>query len=191
MRELRYLVFAPLLAVAALVLAGGLAAGPAAAQAIFDGALDGASANPPTASTATGATELTIDEDQLVVDFSFSGLTGNSTAAHIHCCATPPSNVGVAVNYLTFPLGVTSGAYANTFDLGSTATYFAAFVTANGGTAASAKAALLAGFAAGRAYTCVHTTNFGGGEIRSHFGFASFLDGFESGDADDWSDSVP
>ena len=192
MSDVRRLVLAPVLAVLALVVAGagGLASSPAQAQAIYSGALDGATVNPPTPSTATGATEVTVDVDQLLVDISFSGLTGGTTASHIHCCATPPANAGVAITYPSFPAGVTSGVYANTFDLASTGTYQAAFLTANGGTAAGAKAALLSGMEDGRAYACVHTTIFPGSEIRSFLRFESFADGFESADTLDWSASV-
>jgi CHRD domain len=44
--------------------------------------------------------------------------------------------------------------------------YNPAFVTANGGTTATAEAALLAGLAAGEAYLNIHTDNFTAGEIR-------------------------
>ena len=191
MRLLRRLVLAPVRTILALVFLGGLAAGPARGQAIYSGALDGASVTPPNASTGTGTSEVTLEGDQLLVDLSFSGLLGPTTASHIHCCAIPPSNVGVAVNYLGFPTGVTSGTYANTFDLTSAGTYLAAFINFNGGTVGGARAALLTGLAAGWAYTCVHTTSFGGGEIRSQFAFASFVDGFESGETDEWSAVVP
>jgi hypothetical protein len=43
--------------------------------------------------------------------------------------------------------------------------YNPAFVSANGGTAASAEAALFAGIMAGHAYLNIHTTTFPGGEI--------------------------
>jgi hypothetical protein len=43
----------------------------------------------------------------------------------------------------------------------------AAFINANGGTPAGAEAALVAGAAAGQAYLNIHTSTFGGGEIRS------------------------
>ena len=46
------------------------------------------------------------------------------------------------------------------------ASYNPAFVTAHGGTAASAAAALLAGLEAGQAYLNIHTTTHPGGEIR-------------------------
>jgi hypothetical protein len=66
-----------------------------------------------------------------------------------------------------FPLGVTSGNFNNQlFSLTNVAFYNPAFVTANGGTAASAEAALLAGMAAGQTYFNIHTTNNPGGEIR-------------------------
>lgn len=185
------LVCAPGFTVLALVLAGGLAAGPARGQAFWTGALDAASVVPPQPSAGTGTADVTVDADQLAVDLAFSGLSGNSTGSHLHCCAAPGSNVGVAILFPSFPTGVTSGTYAHTFDLASAATYLPAFITANGGTAEAAKAALLAGMANGWTYTCVHTTLFAGGEIRSQLDFASFADGFETFDLFNWSDSVP
>jgi hypothetical protein len=65
-----------------------------------------------------------------------------------------------------FPLGVLSGTLDHTFDLTQLATYNSPFVTANGGTAAGAEAALLAAIAAGKAYYNIHTTVLPGGEIR-------------------------
>jgi CHRD domain/PEP-CTERM motif len=65
-----------------------------------------------------------------------------------------------------FPSGVTSGTYDHIFDLTSATSYNPAFVTANGGIVANAEATLLAGLDAGNAYLNIHTTNFGGGEIR-------------------------
>jgi hypothetical protein len=59
-----------------------------------------------------------------------------------------------------------AGSYDHTFDLGSLATYNPAFVALQGGTAASAEAALLAGLAADEAYLNIHTNLFPGGEIR-------------------------
>jgi hypothetical protein len=44
--------------------------------------------------------------------------------------------------------------------------YNASFITANGGTPASAFAALLAGLSAGRAYFNIHSSQYPGGEIR-------------------------
>jgi hypothetical protein len=61
---------------------------------------------------------------------------------------------------------VTSGTYSHTFDMLDPASYNPAFVTANGGTVASAEAVLLGGILAGDAYLNIHTEMFPGGEIR-------------------------
>lgn len=136
--------------------------------------LDGASENPTNASTGIGFAEVTWDDvlHTLRVQASFSGLTGTVTAAHIHCCTTVPNNVGVATmtpTFIGFPSGVTSGTYDNTFDLLLASTWNATFITNNGGTTSSAAAALLAGLDNGFAYFNIHTTAFGGGEIRGFF----------------------
>lgn len=133
--------------------------------------LDGPSENPANISPATGSAIVTLDvgADTLRVQVTFSGLLGTVTVAHIHCCVLPPRNVGVATTLPTFPgfpSGVTSGSYDQTFDTTLASTYSAAFITANGGTAASAEAALAAGLEAGQAYLNIHTTQFPGGEIR-------------------------
>src|SRR5262249_34463244 len=52
------------------------------------------------------------------------------------------------------------------FDMLNASSYNPAFVNANGGTAASAAAVLLAGIQRGQAYFNIHTQMFGGGEIR-------------------------
>jgi hypothetical protein len=164
---------------------------PAQAQALFDGQLSGAAVVPPNGSPATGTTQLSIEGDTLSVELSFSGLGSNSVGSHIHCCAAPGVNASVAILYPAFPLGVTSGSYANNFDLASASTYLAAFVTAHGGTVAGARAALLDGLANNQSYACVHTTTFPGAEIRSQFDFEAFADGFESGNPNDWSAFSP
>jgi hypothetical protein len=51
------------------------------------------------------------------------------------------------------------------FDMTQASTWNPAFVTAHG-SVAGAEAALVAGAAAGEAYLNIHSTNFGGGEIR-------------------------
>jgi hypothetical protein len=58
-----------------------------------------------------------------------------------------------------------SGMYSHTFNMLDLSSYNPAFVAANGGTVASAEAALFAGIMAGHAYLNVHTTMFPGGEI--------------------------
>jgi hypothetical protein len=107
----------------------------------------------------------------LQINATFSGLTSNDVAAHIHCCAPLGTNVGVATTvpaFPGFPLGVTSGTYSSVvFDLTQPTIYNPAFVTLEGGTIAQAEAALIAGIESGQTYFNIHTVNNGGGEIRS------------------------
>ena len=72
----------------------------------------------------------------------------------------------VEADFVGFPLGVTAGAYDFTFDLSAATSWNLAFITANGGSPASAEAALLAGLDSERAYLNIHTAQFPGGEIR-------------------------
>jgi hypothetical protein len=137
----------------------------------FTADLSGANENPPTASSGTGTATVTWNTatNLMTVQVSFSGLTTGTTASHIHCCAIPPANAGVATQtprFTGFPTGVTSGTYTHTFDMTASTSYNPAFITANGGTAASAESVLLAGLLAGQAYLNIHTTTFPGGEIR-------------------------
>ena len=148
----------------------------AAAQATlftFNALLNGPSESPPNSSLGTGHALVTIDDtaDTMSVHVDFTGLTGTTTASHIHCCTALPGvgTAGVATQTPTFtgfPLGVTSGTYDHIFDLLADATYNAPFRAAHGGTAAGAEAALLAGLLAGEVYLNVHSTFRTGGEIR-------------------------
>jgi hypothetical protein len=127
--------------------------------------------NPPTGSPGTGSATVTIDlaADTMRVEAFFQGLLSTTTAAHIHCCVAPPGNVGVATttpSFVGFPLGVMAGSFDQTYDTNSASTFNPLFIMANGGTAASAEAVLFAGLLAGRAYFNIHTSQFGGGEIR-------------------------
>jgi hypothetical protein len=141
---------------------------------VYTASLSGGAEIPPNASPGTGFATITIDTaaHSLLVDVDFEDLSGNTTAAHIHCCTLPGSNAGVATQTPTFsgfPLGVTSGSYTSLlFDLTLASSFNAAFITANGGTPAGAEAALAAGLANGEAYFNIHTTQFGGGEIRGN-----------------------
>jgi len=123
--------------------------------------------------TGTGSTTLTLDTDvnTLRVEAVWSGLSAGTTVAHLHCCTAAPGTglAGVATTVPTFPgfpTGVTSGNYDMTFDLLAGATWNPAFIAANGGTAAGAAAALIAGLNAGTAYLNIHSSSFPGGEIR-------------------------
>jgi hypothetical protein len=154
-------------AMALLLLAGAACAVPL----VFVTDLSGPGEDPPNASPGTGTAEVAIDAaaHTLRVLVSFADLLSGTTASHIHCCVAPPGSAGVATTTPTFPffpLGVTSGTYDRTFDTLDPGTYNAAFVTANGGTAASAEAALFAGISQGGAYLNIHTAQFPRGEIR-------------------------
>jgi hypothetical protein len=145
-----------------------------AATITYTAILSGPGESPPNNSPGTGLATVIIDTTAhtMTISVTFSGLTGTTTASHIHCCTPSPlaGTAGVATlqpAFTNFPLNVTSGTMPVTvFDLTNTATYNAPFVTASGGTAAGAEAALLAGLAADQAYFNIHTSTFGGGEIR-------------------------
>ncbi len=140
----------PLLMLA--VLAATLPA--AAATFSFSAVLAGSNEFPTNASTATGTTLVTFDDvlNNVTVNVTFSGLSTNASAGHIHCCAAPGVNVGVAMGFTSFP--------ANT-----SANYNAVLTVFSG---ANTFASVLAGANAGLAYVNVHNSNFPGGEIRGN-----------------------
>ena len=138
----------------------------------YTAVLNGASEHVPNASPATGFATIIIDDaaDTMSINVTFSGLTGPTTAAHIHCCTAIPffGTAGVATmvpNFSGFPVGVTSGSFIATYDLLLASSYNPAFVTNNGGIA-GAQAALLAGMADGTSYFNIHTQTIPSGEIR-------------------------
>jgi hypothetical protein len=139
----------------------------------FVASLSGPAESPPNASPGTGFTTVTLNTiaNTMRVQVSFSGLVAGTTASHIHAATPTPfaGTAGVATTTPTFagfPLGVTSGTYDNTLDMTLASSYNPAFVTANGGTTASAQAALFSAIMQGTAYLNIHSTTFGGGEIR-------------------------
>lgn len=159
---------------AAFCLLSLVALSPATAEVIqYSATLSGAAEDPPNGSPGTGTALVTVDTVGITmrVEASFDGLLGTTTNAHIHCCtaAADTGNAGVATmtpTFLGFPSGVTSGSYDATFDMLNPGSWNAVFVTNNSGTTAAAFAVLLAGLDAGTAYFNVHSTMFGGGEIR-------------------------
>lgn len=126
--------------------------------------------------TGSGNARVTIDPEAFAmrVEASFSGLSGQTTAAHVHCCTATPGEGGAQVatvvpTFPDFPLGVTAGTYDESFDLSSfelSDNWNPAFSIANGFTRESVMAAFIAGVEAGRAYFNVHSSTFPGGEIR-------------------------
>jgi len=142
----------------------------------YQAILDGPSESPANASPGTGFGTAVYDTvaHTLNLNVSFSGLTGTTTASHIHGATAAPfaGTAGVATTTPTFagfPLGVSSGSYSILLDLTQASSYNPSYVTANGGTTASAEAALMAAVAGGKAYWNIHSTTFGGGEIRGFF----------------------
>jgi hypothetical protein len=160
--------------VVALAATAALAPSPAAAVIVeFQAFLDGPSEDPANASPGTGFAYVAWDTvaHTLQVNANFQGLTGTTTAAHIHA-ATPMPLQGIAAvatqtpSFIGFPLGVTSGTFSNTYDLTLASSYRPGFITASGGTPAGAEAALLTALQQQRAYFNIHSTTFPGGEIR-------------------------
>jgi hypothetical protein len=108
------------------------------------------------------------------IHLTFSGLIGTTSACHIHAATAAPltGTAGVATTTPTFagfPLGVQAGSYDVILNTTLASSWNPTYVTNNGGTTATAEAALFAAIAAGRAYLNVHTGGTGGfpgGEIR-------------------------
>ncbi len=159
--------------VAGCFLSAAVAMPAAAHEAVYTTSLNGPSEAPPNTSPGIGMATITIDFDLVTmrVQESFSGLSGDVTAAHIHCCTAIPETgtAGVATvtpTFTGFPSGVTAGTYDHTFDMTVASSYNPAFVTANGGNISGAFNTLVAGLAAGTAYSNIHTDVYPGGEIR-------------------------
>jgi hypothetical protein len=129
----------------------------------FKATLSSANENPPNASTGTGTFTATLDTttNAFVYDVTFTGLTSNVTAGHIHGPAGVGVNSGTTINFATL-----AGA---TFSVGATSG------TAHGATTLTAATAITGSINgdslkkllfAGLTYANIHTTNNGGGEIR-------------------------
>ncbi len=124
--------------------------------------------------TGSGSVLLSFDDatDLLSIDATFSGLSGVTSVAHIHCCTPTPfsATAGVAVTPVTlplFPAGVSTGSYLSVIDLGLPGSFTGGFLAGpGGGTVAGARTALFNGLDAGRAYLNIHTSTFPSGEIR-------------------------
>ena len=128
--------------------------------------LSGANERPnPTNSTATGTWTGVFNPSTNVMTYtlSYSGLSANSTGAHIHAQGDANASVGVVLNFASFAgattafaPGVTSGSAAGSVDMAGGTVQGLAI------TGDSLKKAMDAGMA----YVNVHSTTCGGGEIR-------------------------
>ncbi len=135
--------------------------------------LSGPAEAPPNNSPGTGTALITIDAvaNTMRLQTTFSGLLAGVTASHIHgaTAVAGAGTAGVATAVPTFPgfpSGVTAGTYDQTFNMLLASSYNPSYITNNGGTPASAFAALKAAIAAGKAYLNIHSSMFPGGEIR-------------------------
>jgi len=116
----------------------------------LDAAQDGGGAR-----TGSGSGTLTLSGNTLTFDsLSFSGLSGNTTASHIHGPAAPGVSAGVlyGLNSLA-ALGATSGTIGGA-------------VTLQEGTGGFSLAQQKAQLDSGQWYVNIHTSTFSGGEIR-------------------------
>lgn len=143
----------------------------------FEALLDGPSWQPDVTvlTPGTGRAVVFVDTDAhtMRVQIDFTGLLGNTTASHIHCCTASPltGQAGVATttpSFAGFPLGVTSGSFDNTLDLTLASSYNPAFITAlaSGGTIAGAESRLIANMLSEQTYVVVHSQFRLAGEIR-------------------------
>ncbi len=153
-----------------LVLASAMVFGASVAGATtYTAELRGLNENPLNDSGASGFATLVTSGTDLLVNITFSGLSGDAQAGHLHCCAGPGVNAGVAVPFVV--PAVATGSIVETIDLTLASSFTSAFITASGGTVDLARARLLAaldGDGDGGAYVNIHTFAFPGGEIRGN-----------------------
>jgi hypothetical protein len=162
--------------VLALCVIAGVANTSHAAWVVYNVVLNGASEFPANASPGTGTATVAIDAvaHKMYLHLDFAGTNGPTSACHIHAATAVPltGTAGVATTtpyFAGFPIGVNAGSYDNTLDMTLASSWNPAYVTANGGTTATAEAAMFAAIAAGKAYLNVHTAlplGVPGGEIR-------------------------
>lgn len=118
-------------------------------QSTFTVSLNQAQEVGPTGSPAIGSGTLVLNPDNTVTyNISYSGLTGDWTASHIHGNATsfPGFNAGVIVGLNNVPDGTRAGSLQ--------------------GTTAALSATQVGFITSGSAYVNIHSATFGGGEIR-------------------------
>ena len=116
----------------------------------LNGAQDGGGAR-----TGSGIFNLTLTGTTMALSGSYSGLSANATAGHIHGPGAPGVSVGVLYNLVTsgnLTIGGTAGTLSGTVNLVPLGTYTVA--------------AQIADLDNGRWYFNIHDGNFPGGEIR-------------------------
>jgi hypothetical protein len=114
-------------------------------------------------STASGTWTGTLDPSTNILSWTmtYTGLTTNSNASHIHAQAGTNTTAGVVLNFATFPgstitLGATSGTASGSINL-TTGITTGLSITGD---------SLLKAINAGQAYVNVHSDQYKAGEIR-------------------------
>jgi hypothetical protein len=140
---------------------------------VYTANLDGLSEAPPNPSPGTGFTTVTMDSIaySMRVQANFANLVGTTTAAHIHAPTAAPLTGTAPVatelpSFTGFPLGVTSGSYDHTFDMTQAANWNPTFLANHGNNTIVAFFAFVNYMDQGRTYLNIHSTVYGGGEIR-------------------------
>jgi hypothetical protein len=166
-----------LLAAAALfVVALGMFATTNASAAIitYTTVMDGPTEGTPSLGTGTSTVTYDNSAHTMRVQASFQGLTGTTTASHIHA-PTPAAGsgtAGVATQTPTFsslPIGVQAGSFDQTLDLTLASSWNNAYIVANGGTPATAEQAFFIAMDQNKAYLNIHSSVNPGGEIRGFY----------------------
>ena len=139
--------------IAAGALAATLLAAPSAQAVTFTFAttMTGAAESPPVTTPAFGTAQVTFDDVALSVAVSetWANLLGAATVNHIHVATAPGGNGAVVLGLPITNPSPSTGSFNGVFTLGS-----ASFNS------------LLTSTTAGLAYVNLHSTAFGGGEIR-------------------------
>jgi hypothetical protein len=122
----------------------------------FAATMNGSSEVPATTSPATGSATFTVSGTTVTYTVTFTGLTGNPTASHIHVGSTTVAGP-VVVPFKGLP-----GATAGTF----TGTFTQADIVVGASPSVTTLDDLLTQMRAGNTYANVHSTANPGGEIR-------------------------
>ncbi|NYE59296.1 hypothetical protein FHW58_000448 [Duganella sp. 1224] len=146
---------------AAALLCAATAAGTASATG-YTSILTGQQAGNSSPAIGVAVVEFDAASHVLQIGAAFSALQGQSSGANISWTGAGDTLAALP----GFPLGVGTGAYNHSFNTSLDGTWDAAFLSANGGNAAGAEAAFLAGLRSGAAWINLASTRYGGGEIR-------------------------
>ncbi|MDP2958217.1 MAG: CHRD domain-containing protein [Longimicrobiales bacterium] len=133
-------------------------AGPAGVE-VFRATLAGTNEVPPSGSAGTGTATVTLVGGQLIYRVDV-GTIANITAAHIHGPAAAGVNAGVRVNLYVPPAGTAPISFTTTATLAQGVAALPSVISQD---------SLVVLLRNGNAYANVHTTAFGGGEIRGQF----------------------